>query len=138
MSKGRIAEITAYFRSDVKSVWSVVTNNADYKWRSDIERIEIINDKEFNEYLANGNITKFTITEKQEYSEYGFNMENKMFNGIWKGYFYKTGTGGTKIIFREEIFIKNPVVKILSYFLMDIKKIQDTYVRDLKIKLGEI
>lgn len=138
MGKARISEITAYFNSNIESVWNVVTNNRDYKWRSDIERIEILNDKkEFIEYTHSGNATKFIITKNNKYSEYGFNMENKMFTGFWNGYFSETETGGTKIIFKENIFIKNPIIKILSYFLMDLKKMQNTYILDLKRKLGE-
>jgi hypothetical protein len=60
-----------------------------------------------------------------------------MFNGFWTGYFSETETGGTKVIFKENIFIKNPVIKILSYFLMDLKKMQNIYISDLKKKLGE-
>lgn len=139
MGKARISEITAYFNSNIKSVWDVVTNNSDYNWRSDIKRIEVLNDgKEFIEYTHNGNATKFTITKKNEYSEYKFNIENKMFTGSWSGYFSETEAGGTKIIFKESIFIKNPIIKVLSYILMDLKKIQNTYILDLKKELGEI
>ncbi|WP_027625696.1 hypothetical protein [Clostridium lundense] len=139
MGKARIAEITAYFNSDINSVWNVVTNNKDYKWRSDLDKIEILSDeREFIEYTNSGHATKFIITKKNEYSEYAFNMENKMFAGSWIGQFFETNTGGTKIIFKETIFIKNPIIKILSYFFMDLKKIQNTYISDLKKKLGEL
>ena len=138
LAKARTSEITAYFNSDIKSVWNVVTNNSDYKWRSDLERIEILNDgKEFTEYTHNGYATNFIITEKKEYREYKFNMENKMFTGFWTGYFSKTESGGTKIIFTENIFIKNPIIKLLSYFFMNLKKMQEIYVSDLKKKLSE-
>ncbi|BDR81150.1 hypothetical protein DP145_12545 [Clostridium tetani] len=138
MGKARTSEVTAYFNSNIKSVWNVVTNNSDYKWRSDIERIEVLNDgKEFIEYTHSGNTTKFIITKKIEYSKYEFNMENKMFTGFWTGYFLETETGGTKIIFKENILIKNSIIKILSYFFMDLKKMQNTYILDLKKKLGE-
>lgn len=138
MEKARTSEVTAYFDSDIKSVWNVVTNNKDYKWRSDIERIEIVDDgKEFVEYVHSGNSTKFIITKKNEYSEYEFNMENKMFTGFWTGHFSETETGGTKIIFIENISVKNPIIKVLAYFIMDLKKMQNTYISDLKKKLGE-
>lgn len=138
MRKPRTAEVTAYLQSDIKSVWNVVTNNNDYKWRSDIEKIEIINDgKEFIEYTSSGIATKFFITKKEEYSQYKFSMGNKMFIGFWTGHFSKTKNGGTKIVFVENIFIKNPIIKILSYFFMDLKKMQNTYILDLKKKLGE-
>lgn len=138
LEKVRTSEVTAYFNSNIESVWNVVTNNSDCKWRSDVERIEILNDgKEFIEYAHGGSATKFTITKKNEQSEYEFNMENKMFTGFWTGHFSTTKTGGTRVSFRENIFIKNPIIRVLSYFLMDLKKIQNTYISDLKKKLGE-
>jgi hypothetical protein len=134
----RKSEIIAYLNSDIKSVWDVVTNNRDFKWRSDIEGIEIFNDgKEFIEYHKKGASTKFKITKKREFREYEFNMENKMFTGFWTGYFFEVENGGTKIIFKENIFIKNPIIAILSYIFMNLKKIQTTYVEDLKKKLRE-
>ncbi|EKQ52674.1 MULTISPECIES: hypothetical protein [unclassified Clostridium] len=138
MGKAREAEITAEFNANIKSVWSAVTNNNDYSWRSDIERIEIYNDgKEFIEYTHNGIATKFIITKKDEYSEYAFNMENKMFTGFWTGSFSETKNGGTKIVFKEKIFIKNPIIRVISYVFMDLRKMQNNYVSDLRKKLGE-
>ena len=60
-----------------------------------------------------------------------------MFTGFWIGHFSETENGGTKIIFKENIFIKNPIIIVISYLFMDLKKIQNTYVLDLKRKLGE-
>ncbi len=137
LAKARVSEVTATFRSDIKSVWNVVTNNNNYKWRSDIDRIEVLNGTEFIEYTPNGNATKFTITRKDAYSDYEFQMENKMFSGNWTGHFSETESGGAKIIFWENIFIKNPLIRVLSYMLMDLKKMQNIYISDLKKELGE-
>lgn len=138
LKRARVAEITAEFNSNIKSVWNIVTNNNDYSWRSDIKKIEIYNNgKEFIEYTHNGNATKFIISKKDEYSEYAFNMENKMFTGFWKGSFSEKENGGTKIVFKENVFIKNHFIRILSYFFMDLGKIQNTYISDLRKKLGE-
>ena len=138
MSKARKSEITATFKTDIKIVWDVVTNNNDYKWRSDIERIDIFdNGNTFIEYSPNGISTKFTITKKNLYNRYEFNLENKNFTGSWIGNFSEIEKGGTKIIFTENIFIRNPVIRVLSYLFMDLKKMQNTYVSDLKRKLGE-
>ena len=138
MSKARKSEITATFKADIKTVWDVVTNNNDYKWRSDIERIDIIdNGNTFIEYTPNGISTKFTITNKSLHDRYEFNLENKNFTGSWVGDFSKIEKGGTKIVFTENIFIKNPVIRILSYLFMDLNKMQNTYILDLKRKLGE-
>ena len=65
MSKAGQSEITATFKVDIKTIWNTVTNNSDYKCRSDIERIEIIDDgNTFMEYTPNGISTKFRITKK--------------------------------------------------------------------------
>lgn len=138
MSKARQSEIIAIFKSDIKTVWNVVTNNSDYKWRSDIERIDIIdNGNAFVEYTPNGISTKFIITKKDLYNRYEFNIENRNFTGFWIGNFSRTENEGTKIVFTENIFIKNLLIRVLSYLFMDLKKIQNTYVLDLKRKLGE-
>lgn len=138
MRKPRVSEITAYFESDIKSVWEVVTNNLDYSWRSDIDHIESLpNKKEWIEYTSDGKETKFTVTKKNKYMEYEFNMENKMFTGYWTGYFSENESGGTKVVFTENIFIKNPIIHYISYLVWDLKKIQNTYILDLKKKLGE-
>lgn len=138
MSKPRVAEITVYFQADIKTVWNVVTNNEDYEWRSDVKKIEISEDgKQWREYHTDKIYTKFILVEKTAYSRYIFNMENSKFTGHWTGFFYSTESGGTKVIFTENIFIKNPLVRIISYIFWDLKKIQRTYVRDLKLKLQE-
>lgn len=139
MGKVRVSEVAVYFNSNIKSVWDVVTDNSNYKWRSDIDKIEIIKDgREFIEYGHNGNATKFIITKKKKYSQYEFKMQNKMFDGYWTGNFLETHKGGTKIIFKENIFIKNPIIRVLSYVFMDLKKMQCMYISDLKKELGEI
>lgn len=74
--KERVAEINAEFNSNIKSVWNTVTNNNDYSWCSDIERVEIYNDgKEFIEYTHNRIATKFIMTKKDEYSNNGLRFE---------------------------------------------------------------
>ena len=64
-------------------------------------------------------------------------MENKNFNGVWVGKFRETEDGGTEITFIEEIYIKSKVMEVLSHLFMNLKKMQNTYVKDLKVKLGE-
>ncbi|MGX9758381.1 SRPBCC family protein [Clostridioides difficile] len=138
MKKCRVAEISAYFDTDVETVWDIVTNNHDYEWRSDISKIEISDDgSTFIEYNKDGNSTKFTITEKTKNKLYKFDMENKFFYGNWKGEFFEDN-GKTKIVFIENIYVKNPIIKILSYVFMNLKKIQIQYIEDLKRKLNEM
>nr|UWI49849.1 hypothetical protein NZ312_17275 [Clostridioides difficile] len=138
MKKCRVSEITAFFDTDVETVWNIVTNNHDYRWRSDISKIEVSDDgSTFIEYNKDGNSTKFTVTEKTKNKLYKFNMENKFFYGNWQGEFFEENEK-TKIVFIENIYVKNPIIKILSYLFMNLKKIQIQYVEDLKRKLNEM
>jgi len=51
----RKSQITAEFSSNIKTVWSVVTNNNDFYWRSDLEKIEVLEDgNTFVEYAKGG------------------------------------------------------------------------------------
>lgn len=122
----------------IEDVWSAVTNNGDYSWRSDLSRIEILDDARFVEYTKSGRQTLFTITKKEPFSKYEFDMENKFFHGHWIGTFDRINDRETKIIFTEELNIKNPVIEILSYLFLNLKKIQRTYVSDLRRKLEKL
>lgn len=130
-------EIEANFKTNREKVWDIVTNNKDYHWRSDLEKIEIVDEIHFIEYNNEKNYTTFTITQKQPYEIYTFTMENQLFLGRWTGIFQEDEKEGTKILFTEEIQIKNPVMRIIALFAMNIKKMQTTYIKDLKRKLGE-
>ncbi|QHI71741.1 hypothetical protein [Aminipila terrae] len=134
----RKSRIVATFDTDIQNVWSIVTNNKDYKWRSDLSNIEITDDKHFTEYTKNGYATDFTIQVKEEYRRYEFDMKNKNMTGHWTGLFSETENGGTKIDFIEEIHIKNPILSMLSYIFMNLKKMQETYVEDLRKKCLEL
>ncbi|MCR2032428.1 hypothetical protein [Anaerofustis stercorihominis] len=133
----RRSELVAAFKSDINTVWDVMTNNKDFSWRSDLDRIEILDKENFVEYTKDGFSTSFKITAKEKPHLYKFDMENKNFKGKWIGEFRETEDGGCEITFIEEIYIKSKVMEILSHLFMNLKKMQDTYVRDLKVKLGE-
>ncbi|MFW6676774.1 SRPBCC family protein [Lacrimispora sp. AGF001] len=125
----------ANFCNPIETVWNIVTDNTAYAWRSDVVRIEVSDDgNNFTEFTKGGFETKFTITLKNPYERYEFDMKNKNMNGHWTGIFSKDGSG-TKIEFTEEIEVSNPIMNLFvkSY----LKKQQETYVIDLRKSLGE-
>lgn len=129
--------ITATFRTDIRQVWNVVTNNREYGWRSDLSRIEILDDQHFIEYGLNGFPTQFTITFMEECRRYEFDVENRNLTGRWTGIFSTTPEGGTKLEFTEELSVRNPVMALIARFFMPVKRIQQTYMEDLRKELGE-
>ncbi len=58
-----ISKIKAVFPASIQEVWNMVTSLENYGWRSDLSRIEILNEKQFVEYMKNEFATTFTITE---------------------------------------------------------------------------
>lgn len=127
--------IKVIIQDTIQKVWEVVTSLYNYQWRSDIERIEIINDKQFFEYTKKGFPTKFTITNVETYKKWEFDMDNKNMRGHWSGTFTDLN-GKTLIEFKEEVVAKKLIMKpfVKGY----LKKQQKQYVNDLKKSLGAI
>ena len=121
----------------IEDVWSVITNNKDWKWRTDLENLKIINSKEFIEYGKGGFEVRFRITKKEKYKVYAFDMDSEAFFGKWTGKFKKLSNEKTKITFTESIIYKKLLYKIFASLFVNLRKIQDTYMRDLKKKLKE-
>ena len=124
-----ISNIKAIFSSDVQKVWKVVTNLKNYAWRSDLSKIEIIDENHFTEYTKEGYATTFTITAKEPYRRWEFDMENDNMKGHWTGIFSEKD-GQTEIDFTEDVTAKKLMMKpFVKSFL---KKQQELYVSDLK------
>ena len=82
-----ISRIKAVFTANIQEIWNIVTSLENYQWRSDLSRIEILNEKQFVEYTKEGFPTTFTITAKEIYKRWEFDMENSNMRGHWIGIF---------------------------------------------------
>jgi len=127
--------ISARFKSDIQMVWDIVTNNQQYGWRSDISKIEVLDDGQtFIEYTKEGFPTTFVITVKNDCERYEFAIENKNISGHWTGVFSSVD-GETQVTFTEDISVKNPILNLFAAAYL--KKQQATYISDLKKALQE-
>ena len=128
-----ISNIEASFQCDIQKVWEVVTSLDYYDWRSDLSKIEIINENQFIEYTKEGYATTFTITVKETCKRYEFDMENGNMKGHWIGIFTRDGND-TKIDFIEDVTAKKLFMKpfVKGY----LKKQQELYLSDLKKALS--
>ena len=129
-----VSNIKATFPCDVKKVWETVTSLEKYAWRSDLSKIEILNNKQFIEYTKDGYATTFTITATDPYKRWEFDMENSNMKGHWIGAFTPKGAQ-TEIDFTEDVtakkFFMKPFVK--GY----LKKQQTQFVEDLRAVLNK-
>lgn len=129
-----ISNIKAVFQNNVQDVWDIVTSLEKYQWRSDLSKIEIINEKQFVEYTKDGFATYFTITAFKPLKRWEFDMENSNIKGHWIGVFTEKD-GQTEIDFTENVTAKRLIMKpFVKAFL---KKQQKLYVLDLKKALAQ-
>ena len=128
-----VSNIKAVFQSDIQKTWETVTSRTEYAWRSDLRKIEIINENQFIEYTKEGYATSFTITEREPYKRWAFDMENDNMKGHWVGVFTQKGEY-TEIDFTEDVVAKKVFMKpfVKSY----LKKQQSQYISDLKKALS--
>ena len=124
-----ISKIKAEFMVNIQRVWDVVTSLENYQWRSDLSKIEMINEKQFVEYTKEGFSTTFTITATELYKRWEFDIENSNMYGHWTGTFCEID-GKSEIVFTEDVTAKKWFMK--PFVKLFLKKQQNRYVADLR------
>ncbi len=123
------------FSCSKELLWKIITDNDDFSWRSDLSDIQITDDTHFIEIDKSGYPTYFTITKKEMFKEYRFDLENSNIKGRWIGKFEEIAENVIELDFTEEIEAKNLLIKLLakSYLQSQQKK----YCRDLQKKIDQ-
>lgn len=128
-----VSNIKAVFQSDIQKVWETVTSLENYAWRSDLGRIEIINESQFVEYTKEGYATTFTITVIKPCERWEFDMENDNMKGHWTGIFTQKGEE-TELDFTEDVIAKKFFMK--PFVKAYLKSQQKQYISDLRKTLS--
>ena len=114
---------------ELQKVWEIVTSLEDTAWRSDLSRVEIIDDKQFVEYTTSGCRTTFTVTVREECRRWEFDMENDNMYGHWTEIFSSKGSV-TTIDFTEDVTAEKWFMK--PFIGAYLKKQQALYITDLR------
>lgn len=122
------------FNCNIEKVWNVVTSLTDYAWRSDLSKVEVINENQFVEYTTSGYATTFTVTLTENYKRWEFDMENDNMRGHWTGVFLEINDG-VEVSFTEDIETKKFFLKL--FIKGYLKKQQAVYITDLKRAMEE-
>ncbi len=130
-----ISNIKKEFNCDKDKLWNIITDNTNYSWRSDLSKIDIIDNTHFIEYTKNNFPTYFTITAKEKIKEYKFNLENANMKGKWVGIFRELPNGNIELDFTEEIEVNSFIMKLLAKHYL--KSQQKRYMRDLEKELNK-
>ena len=128
------SNIKKQFSCDKNKLWDIITDNSNYKWRTDLSKIEIIDETHFVEYTTNNFPTYFTITAKEKLKEYKFDLENANLKGKWSGIFNELPNGNIELDFTEEIEVNSLIMKLLAKPYLKSK--QKRYMKDLEKELN--
>ena len=129
------SKIKKQFKCNKNKLWNIITDNNNYSWRTDLSKIEIIDETHFIEYAKNNYPTYFTITSKEEIKEYRFDIENTNIKGKWTGLFKDISKDTIELDFTEEVEVNNFIMKLLAktYFKVN----QNRYMKDLEKELNK-
>ena len=129
------SNIKKQFFCDKNKLWNIITDNSNYKWRSDLSKIEIIDETHFVEYTINNFPTYFTITTKEKLKEYKFDLENANLKGKWIGIFKELTNGNIELDFTEEIEVNSLIMKLLAKSYL--KSQQKRYMKNLEREVNK-
>ncbi|MDO4783230.1 MAG: SRPBCC family protein [Capnocytophaga felis] len=124
--------------ASVDVVFSIVTNNQDWHYRSSLDDLKIIRtqgDIEEWEEIANGVTIRFKTLDKRPHSFYRFEMDSKMFTGEWQATFEPIEGGKTLFSATEKIEYKNLFYRLVGYTFMDLNKFMTTYQEELTARI---
>ncbi len=134
----RIVTKQTVYNASVETVYNTVTNNKDWKYRTSIEDLRIVETNgefEIWEEISQGNTIRFKTKEKKPFVFYSFEMNSNFFQGEWFAKFEPIENGKTLFTATEIITYKNPLIRVVGYTFMDLDKFMETYQRELKNKI---
>lgn len=126
------SKVTVHFPCPVEQVWRTVTDLTNTAWRSDLKRVEVLDESHFIEHTKSGYATNFTVTACEPLRRWAFTMENGNMSGTWEGIF-EPEASSTRLHCTETVNAKHWWMRPLvpSY----LKRQQKLYLEDLRKEL---
>lgn len=100
------SKVTVHFPYPVEQVWQAVTDLARTAWRSDLARVEVVDETHFIEHTKSGYATNFTVIALEPLHRWAFTMNNDNMSGSWEGVF-EEAEGGARLTCTETVNAKH-------------------------------
>lgn len=97
-----VSKVTHSFPCTVEQLWQIVTDLTHTDWRSDLARVEVLDETRFVEHTKSGYATQFAVTFREPKQFWAFTMENGNMSGSWEGRF-EAVEGGSRLICVETV-----------------------------------
>ena len=101
-----VSKVTRSFPCTVEQLWQIVTDLTHTDWRSDLARVEVLDETRFVEHTKSGYATRFTVTDCEPLHFWAFTMENGNMSGSWEGIF-ESAAGGSRLTCTETVVAKH-------------------------------
>ena len=126
------SRMTVHFPCPVEQVWKTVTDLMNTAWRSDLKRVEALDETHFVEHTKSGYATRFTVTACEPPRRWTFTMDNGNMSGAWEGIF-EAAEGGARLHCTETVRAKHWWMRpfVPGY----LKRQQKRYLDDLRKEL---
>lgn len=111
-----------------EKVWETVVSPGAYGWRTDLSKVEVLDETHFVEYTKSGYATSFVVTASVPYRQWELEMENTNIKGRWTGIF-RPKEEETEIEFTESVSVKKFFLRPFAKSYL--KKQQAMFLRDL-------
>ena len=126
------SKVTVHFPCLVEQVWQTVTDLTYTAWRSDLARVEAVDETHFVEHTKSGYATNFTVSICEPPHRWAFTMENGNMTGAWTGIF-EAVESGARLTCTETVNAKHWWMRpfVPGY----LKRQQKRYLDDLRKEL---
>ena len=126
------SKVTVHFSCPVERGGQAVTDLSNTAWRSDLKRVEVLDEAHFVEHTKSGYATNFTVTACEPLRRWVFTMENGNMSGSWEGIF-EAAESGTRLHCTETVNAKHWWMRpFVSGYL---RRQQRLYLDDLRREL---
>ena len=127
-----VSKVTVHFPCPVERVWHTVTDLTNTAWRSDLARVEVLDEGRFVEHTKSGYATNFAVTVCEPLRQWAFTMESGNMSGSWEGAF-ESAEGGTRLTCTEAVTAKH--WWMFPFIPGYLKRQQKLYLDDLRKEL---
>lgn len=126
------SKVTVHFLCPAEQVWRTVTDLTNTAWRSDLKRVEVLDETHFVEHTKSGYATNFTVTACEPLRRWAFTTENGNMSGTWEGIF-EPEASSTRLHCTETVNAKHWWMRpfVPGY----LKRQQKLYLDDLRKEL---
>lgn len=139
MPESHTATLSRSYSASQGQLWDLITNYPEYaSWRSDVEKVELIDSVTWREYYSHGDILTFQQLEKDSlnYLKTEIADKNLPFGGNWEYTLLAKDENTTWVEITENGEVYNPLFRFINGVFMDQTATIQTFLNDLELKVN--